>query len=43
MEYSINARLWGQVLRKETLKSEKTLPEYTYPSQLVEKMKGNNN
>jgi argininosuccinate synthase len=38
MEYSINAGLWGtSVGGKETLKSEKTLPEAAYPSQLVEK------
>ncbi|MBP7506330.1 MAG: argininosuccinate synthase [Prolixibacteraceae bacterium] len=38
MEYSINAGLWGTSIGgKETLKSEKTLPEYAYPSQLVEK------
>lgn len=35
MEYSINAGLWGtSVGGKETLKSEKTLPEEAYPSQL---------
>jgi argininosuccinate synthase len=38
MEYSINAGLWGtSVGGKETLKSEQTLPEEAYPSQLVEK------
>ncbi|MBN2807133.1 MAG: argininosuccinate synthase [Prolixibacteraceae bacterium] len=36
MEYSINAGLWGtSVGGKETLKSEKTLPEEAYPSQLT--------
>lgn len=35
MEYSINAGLWGtSVGGKETLKSEQTLPEKAYPSQL---------
>lgn len=35
MEYSINAGLWGtSVGGKETLKSEQTLPEAAYPSQL---------
>ncbi|MBN1769471.1 MAG: argininosuccinate synthase [Prolixibacteraceae bacterium] len=35
MEYSINAGLWGtSVGGKETLKSEQTLPEEAYPSQL---------
>ncbi len=38
MEYSINAGLWGtSVGGKETLKSELTLPEEAYPSQLTEK------
>src|SRR5574344_2930981 len=38
MEYSINAGLWGTSIGgKETLKSEQTLPEYDYPSQLTEK------
>jgi argininosuccinate synthase len=38
MEYSINAGLWGtSVGGKETLKSEQTLPEHAYPSQLTEK------
>ncbi|HNW49549.1 MAG TPA: argininosuccinate synthase [Prolixibacteraceae bacterium] len=38
MEYSINAGLWGtSVGGKETLKSEQTLPESAYPSQLTEK------
>ncbi len=38
MEYSINAGLWGtSVGGKETLKSELTLPEEAYPSQLSEK------
>lgn len=38
MEYSINAGLWGtSVGGKETLKSEQTLPEEAYPSQLVGK------
>jgi len=37
MEYSINAGLWGtSVGGKETLKSEQTLPEHAYPSQLTE-------
>ncbi len=37
MEYSINAGLWGtSVGGKETLKSEQTLPEEAYPSQLEE-------
>lgn len=37
MEYSINAGLWGtSVGGKETLKSEQTLPENAYPSQLTE-------
>ncbi|MGF7140473.1 argininosuccinate synthase [Roseimarinus sediminis] len=37
MEYSINAGLWGtSVGGKETLKSEQTLPEAAYPSQLEE-------
>ncbi|MDR0832571.1 MAG: argininosuccinate synthase [Candidatus Symbiothrix sp.] len=38
MEYSINKGLWGTSIGgKETLKSEKTLPESAYPSQLTEK------
>jgi argininosuccinate synthase len=38
MEYSINAGLWGTSIGgKETLKSELTLPEEAYPSQLTEK------
>jgi len=42
MEYSINAGLWGtSVGGKETLKSEQTLPEEAYPSQLVEKEEKN--
>lgn len=37
MEYSINAGLWGtSVGGKETLKSEQTLPENAYPSQLTQ-------
>lgn len=37
MEYSINAGLWGTSIGgKETLKSEQTLPEKAYPSQLLE-------
>jgi argininosuccinate synthase len=37
MEYSINAGLWGTSIGgKETLKSEQTLPEKAYPSQLTE-------
>ncbi|VBB47376.1 Argininosuccinate synthase [uncultured Paludibacter sp.] len=36
MEYSINKGLWGTSIGgKETLKSEKTLPEEAYPSQIV--------
>ncbi|MCD7971490.1 MAG: argininosuccinate synthase [Candidatus Azobacteroides sp.] len=36
MEYSINKGLWGtSVGGKETLKSEQTLPEEAYPSQLT--------
>lgn len=36
MEYSINKGLWGTSIGgKETLKSEKTLPEEAYPSQVV--------
>ena len=36
MAYSINAGLWGtSVGGKETLKSEQTLPEEAYPSQLT--------
>lgn len=35
MEYSINAGLWGTSIGgKETLKSEQTLPEAAYPSQV---------
>lgn len=38
MEYSINKGLWGTSIGgKETLKSEQTLPEEAYPSQLEEK------
>ncbi|NDW19240.1 argininosuccinate synthase [Dysgonomonas sp. 216] len=37
MEYSINKGLWGTSIGgKETLKSEQTLPEKAYPSQLQE-------
>lgn len=37
MEYSINKGLWGTSIGgKETLKSEKTLPEEAYPSQVTE-------
>ena len=37
MEYSINKGLWGTSIGgKETLKSEQTLPEEVYPSQLQE-------
>ena len=36
MEYSINKGLWGTSIGgKETLKSEQTLPEAAYPSQIV--------
>ncbi|MCX6309061.1 MAG: argininosuccinate synthase [Bacteroidia bacterium] len=36
MEYSINKGLWGTSIGgKETLKSDKTLPEEAYPSQLT--------
>ena len=36
MEYSINKGLWGPSIGgKETLKSEQTLPESAYPSQVV--------
>lgn len=36
MEYSINKGLWGTSIGgKETLKSEQTLPETSYPSQIV--------
>jgi argininosuccinate synthase len=36
MEYSINKGLWGTSIGgKETLKSEQTLPEEAYPSQVV--------
>ena len=38
MEYSINKGLWGtSVGGKETLHSEKTLPEEAYPSQITKK------
>ncbi|MCL2651504.1 MAG: argininosuccinate synthase [Candidatus Azobacteroides sp.] len=38
MAYSINKGLWGTSIGgKETLKSEQTLPEKAYPSQLQEK------
>lgn len=38
MEYSINKGLWGTSIGgKETLKSEQTLPEDAYPSQLTKK------
>lgn len=38
MEYSINKGLWGTSIGgKETLKSDRTLPEEAYPSQLTEK------
>jgi len=38
MEYSINRGLWGTSIGgKETLKSDKTLPEAAFPSQLKEK------
>ncbi len=38
MEYSINKGLWGTSIGgKETLKSEQTLPESAYPSQLTAK------
>jgi argininosuccinate synthase len=38
MAYSINKGLWGTSIGgKETLKSEQTLPEEAYPSQLQEK------
>lgn len=37
MEYSINKGLWGTSIGgKETLKSEQTLPESAYPSQIVD-------
>ncbi|MEA4982995.1 MAG: argininosuccinate synthase [Paludibacter sp.] len=36
MEYSINKGLWGTSIGgKETLKSEQTLPESAYPSQVI--------
>jgi argininosuccinate synthase len=36
MEYSINKGLWGTSIGgKETLKSEQTLPEEAYPSQVI--------
>lgn len=38
MEYSINKGLWGtSVGGKETLKSDQTLPEEAYPSQITKK------
>lgn len=38
MEYSINKGLWGTSIGgKETLKSDQTLPEHAYPSQLQQK------
>lgn len=38
MEYSVNKGLWGTSIGgKETLRSEQTLPEEAYPSQLQEK------
>ena len=38
MEYSINKGLWGTTIGgKETLKSDQTLPEEAYPSQVVKK------
>lgn len=38
MEYSINKGLWGTSIGgKETLKSEQTLPESAYPSQVTRK------
>jgi argininosuccinate synthase len=38
MEYSINKGLWGTSIGgKETLKSEETLPEEAYPSQITAK------
>ena len=38
MEYSINKGLWGTSIGgKETLKSEQTLPEEAYPSQMTAK------
>lgn len=38
MEYSINKGLWGTSIGgKETLKSNQTLPEEAYPSQLIKK------
>lgn len=38
MEYSINKGLWGTSIGgKETLKSDQTLPEDAYPSQMVAK------
>ncbi len=37
MEYSINKGLWGTSIGgKETLRSEQTLPENAYPSQIVD-------
>lgn len=36
MEYSINKGLWGTSIGgKETLKSDQTLPESAYPSQMT--------
>ena len=36
MEYSINKGLWGTSIGgKETLRSEQTLPEHAYPSQVI--------
>ena len=36
MEYSINKGLWGTSIGgKETLRSEQTLPEQAYPSQVT--------
>lgn len=38
MEYSVNKGLWGTSIGgKETLKSEQTLPEQAYPSQVVKR------
>ena len=38
MEYSINKGLWGTSIGgKETLRSDQTLPESAYPSQITEK------
>lgn len=42
MEYSINKGLWGTSIGgKETLKSEQTLPEEAYPSQIEKQGKEN--